>query len=95
MSRAVDGKARMMFSVEDVARAAATCPACGAAKTVGALVCWGRCWSGPRGLKYSGLGFAEWFAARPVCPPVPVFDPAQCGGAFDGFTVTSDADGGL
>ena len=25
----------------------------------------------------------------------PTFDEADCGGAFDGFTVTSDADSGL
>lgn len=27
--------------------------------------------------------------------PLPVFDPRHCSGAFDGFSVTSDADPGL
>ena len=50
------------------------------------------------------LAFPHLFPARalPVAEecraryfPPPAFDPAEVGGAFDGFTVTSDADSGL
>ncbi len=45
---------------EDMARKQTACPVCGAPKAIGALMCWGTCWRGPRGLKHSGLSFAEW-----------------------------------
>jgi hypothetical protein len=32
---------------------------------------------------------------RAAVQATPTFDEADCGGAFDGFTVTSDADPGL
>ena len=32
---------------------------------------------------------------RAAAQATPTFDEADCGGAFDGFTVTSDADSGL
>jgi hypothetical protein len=32
---------------------------------------------------------------RAAAQATPTFDEADCGGAFDGFTVTSDADPGL
>jgi len=39
------------------------CPACGAPKSSGPgaqLVCWGACWKGPQGFKWSPLPFGEW-----------------------------------
>ena len=42
------------------AREATTCPACGCAKQHGAVVCWGACWRGPAGLKYSNLPAGVW-----------------------------------
>jgi len=48
---------------EKAARASTTCPACGEAKEAGEhsqIVCWGDCWRGEKGLKYTQLDTEEW-----------------------------------
>lgn len=47
---------------ERVAREAVTCPACGAPKARGPVVCWGACWRGADGLKDSLLPAGVWLA---------------------------------
>ena len=69
--------ARLMTGVE--ARMLPTCPACGtpkaSTKTDGPgapLVCWGDCWRGPGGFKWSGERFEKWLAgylSRPTIAP--------------------------
>ena len=45
---------------------------------------------------YSRDKFKDWPAmAPPAVSPPSSFNESDCGGAFDGFTVTSDADPGL
>ena len=49
--------------LESVARNMATCPKCGAGKTSGPhaqIVCWGDCWRGENGLKYTQLETEQW-----------------------------------
>lgn len=46
---------------EEEARALHFCPSCGEEKSVGAVVCWGDCWRGEQGLKYSGMSIKAWF----------------------------------
>ena len=38
---------------------------------------------------------ADYASRFPALVPAPVFDPTDCGGAWDGFQVSSDADPGL
>lgn len=49
---------------EGVARTMLTCPVCGRPKERDAIVCWGECWRGHGGLKYSGLSADEWLAIK-------------------------------
>lgn len=49
--------------LETKARMMNTCPICGASKNSGEhaqIVCWGECWRGDNGLKFSELEAKDW-----------------------------------
>ena len=56
---------------EAKARESLTCPACGAPKARGDLVCWRPCFRGPGGLKYAGLSFPVWLKQYRAAPALP------------------------
>lgn len=52
-------------TLEDKARASTTCPVCGDEKNSGqgaSIVCWGSCWRGKDGLKYSNKTTEKWLS---------------------------------
>lgn len=46
--------------METLARKMETCPKCGQKKGTGGIVCWGECWRGENGLKYTQLETEQW-----------------------------------
>lgn len=51
------------MELEKQARMMTTCPKCGASKEAGEhsqIVCWGDCWRGEGGLKYTQLETSQW-----------------------------------
>ena len=49
--------------LETIARMMTTCPKCGEPKQAGEhsqIVCWGECWRGENGLKYTQLDTEQW-----------------------------------
>lgn len=56
------------LTLEHVARLMNICPVCGRSKIGGydsaPVVCWGECWNGANGLKYSGLDTETWLKAN-------------------------------
>lgn len=58
-----------MTTLEIKARHSDTCPKCGAPKSAGdfePVVCWGECWTGNTGLKYSNVDTETWLKRN--CP---------------------------
>lgn len=49
---------------EQEARKLLMCPVCGKPKTTGAVVCWGNCYRGKNGYKYSSLPFEMWYMQK-------------------------------
>lgn len=50
---------------EHKARMMTACPKCGAEKTSGEhsqIVCWGECWRGENGLKYTTMSVEQWLS---------------------------------
>ncbi len=55
--------------LEKKARNMNNCPKCGSEKSAGEhsqIVCWGECWRGENGLKYTQLNTNDWLKAN--CP---------------------------
>jgi hypothetical protein len=48
-----------MGKLEKEARTMGKCPVCGKDKSISAIVCWGKCWKGLDGLKYTPLETEE------------------------------------
>jgi hypothetical protein len=56
-------KIEQQGELEKIARLMDTCPKCEAEKSAGEhsqIVCWGECWRGEKGLKYTTMSTEQW-----------------------------------